>query len=98
MSHEEEAEGSEAPLLKRKLTNREVILKALSEPDSGTFMLTQQMIVDAVRQNDKRPALIRWACPDDWPMNLGGHEPLVDYYFCLRVPREFVEHLEDQTN
>lgn len=97
LSREEETKEA-SRVLKRRVTNRELLVAALSEPDSGAFLISQEFIVDGVRQNDKRPAMLRFSCPDEWVKNLAGYEPLVDYYFAIRVPREFCEYLEEKPN
>jgi hypothetical protein len=43
---------------------------------------------DAVRQNDKRPAMTKIVTPDSWVMNINGDKRLWDTYISIRIPGE----------
>lgn len=49
------------------------------------------LLMDAARQNDKRPAYIKVATLDSVVMNLKGSDNLRDEYLFVRIPREVVD-------
>ncbi len=44
-------------------------------------------VTDTGRLNEKRPAYVKMAVPDDWVKNLNGHQPQ-DVYLMVRIPHE----------
>lgn len=57
------------------------------------WVLSNNLIRDAARENDKRPAFITLYVPDDWVKNAIGMERFRDLFIVTRVPIELVERM-----
>ena len=55
------------------------------------FLNDANLIMDMARQNDKRPAWLKLAVPDDFVKNMKGRPNLLAAYALLKIPREVVE-------
>ena len=73
------------------ITIGEFLANALSDPESGSFLVDMRNVADVSRQNDKRPAYIKFWVPDDYVKNLEGNEEKRGYHFYVYVPREWVD-------
>ena len=67
---------------------------AALQPD--TYIGTSDWVYDTARQNDKRPARITFAVPDDHVKNLAGFNDQRDFYFYVRVPKDALGRLLKQ--
>ena len=77
-----------------KLSVRDVLINALESPEeSGVYVIQDDAIYATARQNDKRPAYIKWLCPDEFAKNITGGHLRVDHYFMIMVPAAFVDKL-----
>lgn len=54
-----------------------------------------QSAMAIARQNDKRPAYIQWAIPDEWAMNIGGDKERVNVYVLIKIPREALDEWKE---
>jgi hypothetical protein len=68
------------------------------DPKSCDFLPLNQVYLDGVRQNDKRPAWIKFASPDGWVVNLSKNEKLMDAFVIMRIERRFVEQWMSDRN
>jgi hypothetical protein len=58
----------------------------------GMFFLNDAgLMLDMARKNDKRPAWIKIAVPDEMVVNMKGRPGLMDAYVFIKVPREVVD-------
>jgi hypothetical protein len=57
-------------------------------PDRVEIAPVDQLILEAARRNDKRPAYLKLAVPDEVVKQLRGPRQGHDLVFLLRVPRE----------
>jgi len=89
---EGQEEGKVTPA-KPTLTVGQVIAKACADLTSGVYISGLAQVMEVARQNDKRPAYIKFAVPDDHALNISGEAKLSDWYFAIRVPREFVDRV-----
>ena len=86
VEREEEAVTKEAH---PALTVAKFLELAITDRESGIYVGTQ--VYETARQNDKRAGFIAFVVPDDMVKNLTGYDELRDFYFVVRVPREFYE-------
>lgn len=61
------------------------------DPKEVEFLPLNQVMMEGVRQNDKRPAWIKAAVPDGWVVNLMKNEKLLDGFILVRIGREFID-------
>ena len=59
-------------------------------PAAVELLPVNATVIDGARQNDRRPAWLRFGVPDGWAVNLLKNEKLVDGYILCRVDREFI--------
>lgn len=57
-------------------------------PETIDINTIGNLLVNAARQNDKRPAFFQLVVQDDWVKNVYGHEDLQDVFIIARIPRE----------
>jgi hypothetical protein len=55
-----------------------------------------ELIVEAARRNDKRPAFVKLAVPDELVKNLRGASGERDVVLLVRVPRELAARAESR--
>lgn len=73
-------------------TTAEVLISALQDPiESGVYVINDDALVSCARQNEKRPAYVQFACPDEFVKNITGGELRTDYYFFIRLPASYVD-------
>lgn len=63
-------------------------------PDRVEVAPVDQILLEAARQNAKRPAYLKLAVPDDVVKQLRGSRQQKDLILLLRVPREVQERAE----
>jgi hypothetical protein len=95
---EDAQKDDEGRVLRQKLTNREVILAALTDGSSRAFLVAQEFILETTRQTRKKPATVTFQCPDSWVTNVEGGLMQPDFFYAIRVPRDFVEMIEKEPN
>lgn len=61
------------------------------DPKEVEFLPLNQVMIEGVRQNDKRPAWVKASVPDSWVVNLMKNEKLLDGFILARVSREFID-------
>lgn len=89
VEREEEAHPAEEAETDQVLTVAKFLELAITDRESGIYVGTQ--VYETARQNDKRAGFIAFVVPDDAVKNLTGYDELRDFYFVVRVPREFYE-------
>lgn len=78
--------------MSQKMELAELITSVIQkEPKEIEFLPLNQVLIEGVRQNDKRPAWIKAAVPDGWVVNLMKNEKLTDGFVIAKVSREFIE-------
>ena len=55
------------------------------------FLNDANLLMDVARSNDKRPAWMKLAVPDEFIKNMKGSPFLMDAYAIIKIPREVVE-------
>ena len=56
----------------------------------------RRLALDAGRRNDKRPAYVQLAVPDDVVKDLRGRPEKGDLLLFVRIPRQLLERLESR--
>ena len=59
-------------------------------PKQIEFLPVNAVLLEGVRQNDKRPAWIKISVPDAWVVNLMKNEKLLDGFIMVKIEREFI--------
>lgn len=78
--------------MSQKMELAELIVSVIQkDPKEIDFLPLNQVLIEGVRQNDKRPAWIKAAVPDGWVVNLMKNEKLTDGFIVAKVSREFIE-------
>lgn len=78
--------------MSQKMELAELLVSVIQkEPKEIQFLPLNQVLIEGVRQNDKRPAWIKAAVPDGWVVNLMKNEKLTDGFILAKVSREFIE-------
>ena len=60
-------------------------------PKQIEFLPVNAVLLEGVRQNDKRPAWIKISVPDAWVVNLMKNEKLLEGFLMVKVVREFID-------
>ena len=63
-------------------------------PERVELAPVEQILIETARQNDKRPAYVKLAVPDDLVKQLRGQREQQDMILLLRLPREVQERAE----
>ena len=63
------------------------LIKWVINAHKDDLQVLPMWVMDFARLNEKRPAYLKVACPDDWVKNLGGVDHK-DVYLMIRVPQE----------
>ena len=85
-SREEEKAAPETDVL----TLDRLLAAALYDPEKSGVQVST-LLMDCARKNDKRAGYVRFACPDQWALSLGGEEPMRDVVLALRIDRSWVD-------
>lgn len=76
---------------------REALAYALETyPERLEVAPIEQLLLEAARQNPKRPAYLKIAVPDDVVKSLRGSRDQSDLLLLVRVPREVLERSESR--
>lgn len=79
------------------MTLDEVLVTALSRHmDEVSLAPLSPLVVDASRQNDKRPAWLKLTVPDRVVANLKGDKDKQNLFVILELPRQLFEKLAMQ--
>ena len=60
-------------------------------PEKVEIFSLAELVFESARQNDKRPAFVKLAVPDEVVKSLRGREDARDLLLLVRVPREVLE-------
>ena len=63
-------------------------------PEETEILPVGSIVMDAARQNDKRPAYIKIAVPDRMAQNLKGDSEKRDLLLLFKIPRAAVDEIE----
>jgi len=55
-----------------------------------------QLVTDSARRNEKRPAWLKIAVPDDMVKNVRGSQNARDLVLLVQIPREVLERAESR--
>ena len=78
-------------------TPHEAIAYALEKyPEKLEVAPIEQLLLEAARQNPKRPAYVKLAVPDDVVKSLRGAREAEDMVLLVRVPRDVLERSESR--
>ncbi len=74
---------------------RQALLFALEKyPERVTTLPVEQLLMDSARGNDKRPAYVKLAVPDEWVKALRGADRSKDVLLMVSIPKEVKERSE----
>lgn len=74
---------------------RQLLTYALENyPDRIELAPVERLLIESARQNDKRPAYVKLAVPDDLVKQLRGQREQRDMVLLLRLPRDVKERAE----
>ncbi|HEX5760851.1 MAG TPA: hypothetical protein VF121_16800 [Thermoanaerobaculia bacterium] len=62
-------------------------------PERVEVVPVEQLVTDSARRNDKRPAYLTLAVPDEVVKAVRGRQGEHDLVFLVRVPKEVVERM-----
>lgn len=65
-------------------------------PDKVDVADVRRLVLDAGRRNDKRPAYLQVAVPDEVVKDLRGRPEKADLLLFVRIPRETLQRLESR--
>jgi hypothetical protein len=65
-------------------------------PERVEIVPFEELLVEAARQNDKRPAYVKLAVPDEVVKGLRGGREERDLVLLVRVPKEVLERSESR--
>lgn len=65
-------------------------------PDRIELAPVQDLLIDSARQNDRRPAFVKLAVPDDMVKALRGNRPGKDTVLIVRIPAEVSDRVESR--
>lgn len=60
----------------------------VNAPEKLTILSLTAFLLEGARKNDKRPAWLKLAVPDNVVLNLFGYKELRDNYLLVRIPLE----------
>ena len=64
-------------------------------PERIAALPVEQLLMDSARENDKRPAYVKLAVPDEWVKSLRGPaEKSRDVFLLISIPKEVKERSE----
>lgn len=70
-------------------------IKNASKGEELEIVIVNGLTTEMARQNDRRPAYMKYFVPDEWVKNYAGIDNLKDIYVGIRVPREsFLKYLD----
>ena len=75
---------------------RQALAFALEKyPERIGTLPVEQLLMDSARENDKRPAYVKLAVPDEWVKSLrGAAEKSRDVFLLVSIPKEVKERSE----
>ena len=65
-------------------------------PDRVEVAPLASLVIDAARQNPKRPAYVKLAVPDELVKGLRGAREAADLFLLVRVPRQILERAQSR--
>ena len=65
-------------------------------PERVEMVEIHQLVTESARKNDKRPAYVKLAVPDDMVKGLRGRPEETDLVLLVRVPRAVLERQESR--
>ena len=65
-------------------------------PDRIELAPARDLLIDSARQNDRRPAFIKLAVPDDMVKALRGSRAGQDTVLLVRIPAEVTDRVESR--
>ncbi len=65
-------------------------------PDKVEMMPVEKLVLESARQNDKRPAYLKLAVPDELVKNLRGSRPGQDRVLLVRIPNDVLSRAESR--
>jgi hypothetical protein len=76
--------------------NQEELRRALAfalekYPHQVELAPIEQLLLDAAREGNKRPAYLKIAVPDQTVKSLRGRKPSTDHLILVRLPREMTD-------
>jgi hypothetical protein len=83
----------------RPIADRQIdqLFRALEKlPERVEITRVADLLVDSGRANERRPAYVQLAVPDEVVKDLRGSPERGDLLFLVRVPREVVERAESR--
>ncbi|HVS14649.1 MAG TPA: hypothetical protein VMV46_12040 [Thermoanaerobaculia bacterium] len=84
-----DAESPESPIAKLR--------QALDRfPERVEVADARRLMLDSARGNDRRPAYVQLAVPDEVVKDLRGRPEQADVLLLVRLPREVLERLESR--
>lgn len=92
----EPAEEESREAIENRFDLRQLLTRAMAQ-HSGRLSLfsIEGLLMDAARQNEKRPAYIKIATTDSVVKNLYGDPRFLDSYLMVRIPRDVVDELNE---
>ena len=63
-------------------------------PDKVEMIAIDRLVMDSARQNDRRPAYLKLAVPDELVKNLRGGRHSRDTVLLVRIPGEVLERAD----
>lgn len=65
-------------------------------PEKVEIVPLGELVLDSARKNDKRPAWVKLALPDEVVKNLRGRQQDLEPVFLVRIPQEVSERSESR--
>ncbi len=65
-------------------------------PERVELIPVDRLVLESARQNDKRPAYLKLAVPDELVKSLRGAAEARDLYLLVRVPKEVEERSQSR--
>ncbi len=65
-------------------------------PERVELAPARELMMDSARKNERRPAYIKLAVPDDWVKALRGSQQGQDQVFLVRIPAEVNERVDSR--
>jgi hypothetical protein len=65
-------------------------------PEKVDMIALDRLVLESARQNEKRPAFLKLAVPDDYVKTLKGRDEERDLVLLVRVPREVLARRESR--
>jgi hypothetical protein len=65
-------------------------------PQSVEIVAVRDLVLDSARQNERRPAFLKLAVPDELIKNLRGAKQQADVVLMVRIPGEVLERADSR--